>query len=55
MQRYLQLTPQMTLGQPVTLRGQIDSGKARWGPGKSFGAFFGATALMGWPKTAVQI
>ena len=54
MQRYFQLTPQMTLGQPVTLRGQLDSGKARRGPGKSFGAFFGALALMGWPQTGVQ-
>ena len=44
----------MTLGQPVTLRGQLDSGKARRGPGKSFGAFFGALALMGWPETVVQ-
>ena len=44
----------MTLGQPMTLRGQLDSGKARRGPGKSFGAFFGAPALMGWPQTAVQ-
>ena len=43
----------MTLGQPVTLRGQLESGKARWGPGKSFGAFFGAPALVGWPQTAV--
>ena len=54
MQRYFQLTPQMTLSQPVTLRGQLDSGKARQGPGKSFGAFFGALVLMGWPQTAVQ-
>ena len=54
MQRYSQLTPQMTLGQPVTLRGQLDSRKARQGPGKSFGAFFGAPGLMGWPQTAVQ-
>ena len=54
MQRYFQLTPQMTLGQPVTLSGHLDSRKARRGPGKSFGAFFGALALMGWPQTAVQ-
>ena len=53
MQRYFQLTSQMTLGQPVTLRGQLDSGKARRGPGKSFGAFFSALAVMGWPQTAV--
>ena len=44
----------MTLGQPVTLRGELESGKARCGPGKSFGAFFGAPALMEWPQTAVQ-
>ena len=44
----------MTLGQPVTLRGQLDSGKARRGLGKSFGAFFDDLALMGWPETAVQ-
>ena len=44
----------MTLGQLVTLRGQLDSGKARRGPGKSFGAFFGTPALMVWPQSAVQ-
>ena len=54
MQWYFQLAPQMTLGQPVTLRSQLDSGKARRGPSKSFGAFFGALALMPRPQTAVQ-
>ena len=54
MERYFQLTLQMILGQPVTLRGQLDSGKARRGPGKSFDAFLGALALMVWPQTAVQ-
>ena len=47
-------TGRVTLSQPVTLRGQLESGKEGRGPGKSFGAFFGAPALMGWPQTAVQ-
>ena len=35
----------MTLGQPVTLRGQLESGKARRGPGKSFDAFLALQLL----------
>ena len=44
----------MTLGQPMTFRGQIGTFKARLGPGESFGVIFSPVAAMGVPQSAVQ-
>ena len=44
----------MTLGQCVTLEGQIDMGKVRPSPCESFGVDFGALAVLGGPQSAVQ-
>ena len=45
---------QMTLGQHMTLGGQIASGKVRSDSCESFGAIFGALAPLGDPQSAVQ-
>ena len=54
-QVYFQHNLQMTLGQRMTLGGQIANGKVRSGSCESFGAIFGALALLGEPQSAVQI
>ena len=54
-QMYFRYNPQMTLGQRMTLGGQIVSGKVRSDSCESFGAIFGALAPLGEPQSAVQI
>ena len=45
----------MTLGQPVTLTGQLDSTvKASLGPVESHGVIVSALAAVVWPQSPVQ-
>ena len=54
-QVYFRHNPQMTLGQRMTLGGQIAIGKVRSDSCESFGVIFGALAPLGEPQSAVQI